>query len=90
MGKGLVWFGLVWFIGESDKVLISFSRSKFVGPYTSVYTNTNKSLALLPLDENGLLVILPSRQGVQTGIGSIANEGKIPSFTSLSILFRFI
>ena len=59
-------------------------------PYTSIYTKSNKSLALLPFDEKGLIVILPSRQGVQTGIGFIANEGKIPSFTSMSILFRFI
>ena len=64
--------------------------SIFMGPYTSIYTNSNKSLALLPLDEKGLLVILPSRQDSQTGIGSSTSEGKIPSFASLSILFRLM
>ena len=62
----------------------------FIGPHTSLCINSNKSLALLPFAEKGLLVILPSKQDSQIGNGSITKELSIPSLTSLSILFRLI
>lgn len=61
-----------------------------IGPHTPVCTNFIKSLAILPLIENELFVILPSRQDLQTSTGSTTNEGKIRSFTSLSILSRLM
>ena len=62
----------------------------FIGPHTSLCINSNKSLALLPFVEKGLLVILPSKQGSQIGNNSTTKELSTPSLPSLSILFRLI
>ena len=62
----------------------------FIGPHTSLCINSNKSLALFPFAEKGLLVILPSKQGSQIGNGFTTKELSTPSLTNLSILFRLI